>query len=259
MHRLLGLRKNQNYIVELIGLMIILFGIITLCVPAFAQINISKIQRETFIIEPENIFIPSGFDSNDNVQIIVNGILPNPCYKVQGIETKLNQKSKKIEIKIIGARTVGDICITILSEYTEVVNLGKLTTGKYKIKAIGRKSNIKKTFNISEATTTNQDNYQYAQITAVKINNTDFENHSAEISIDGNFRESCFSLDKMNLNITKDKVIEVLPIMKKTSKMCQDVLVPFNYTLSTGPLVEGKYLVHVRSEKGTSLNTVIDL
>ncbi len=259
MHRILGLRKNQNYTIELISFFIILFGLFTICWPAFAQISLSKIHREAFLIDPEHAFIPAGFDSNDNVQIILNGTLPNPCYKIRNIETTLNQNKNRVDIKIIGAHTVGDICITVLTEYTQVVNLGKINAGKYKLRITGRKSNLKQSFYISEATTTNQDNYQYAQISKLEVLNTDYQNHVAEVNISGNFRESCYTLDQVNMHITKENVIEVLPIMKKTSKICQDVMIPFTYTLSTGALKEGKYLVHVRSEKGTSLNKVIEL
>lgn len=259
MHRLFGPRKNQDYTIELISFLVIVFGLIGICWPSFAQINISKVNRENFILEPQNIFIPSGFDSNDNAQIIINGTLPNPCYKIQEIQTSLNAKKKKLTVKIIGSRKVGDICITVLSEFTEVVNLGKLAPGKYKVKGIGEKTNVSKSFNIAEATSTNQDNFQYAQISKVQVTNTDYQNHVADISIEGIFRESCYTLDEVGVNVTKDHVIEVLPIMKRNSKICQDVIVPFHYTLTTGELKEGKYLVHVRSEKGTSLNKVIDL
>ena len=36
---------------------------------------------EEKVIPIEHVYIPSGFDDNDNVEIVITGFLPNLCHK----------------------------------------------------------------------------------------------------------------------------------------------------------------------------------
>ena len=45
------------------------------------------------------IFIPNGFDDNDNAEVILHGKLPSTCYHAGSSSAVVDAKAKKIDVK----------------------------------------------------------------------------------------------------------------------------------------------------------------
>ena len=74
--------KHKSYMISVIGL---LAGIL------FSQHALG----DSRFVKLEKIFIPSGFDDNDNIEVFVYGQLPNLCFhapKVKAERPKVKEK-----------------------------------------------------------------------------------------------------------------------------------------------------------------------
>jgi len=73
-------------------------------------------------IMPSYVFVPTGFDDNDNVEIVVEGKLKNTCqkfYRAQGF-IENNQLILQVMIK----EFFGKKCLNIESDFVETINIG---------------------------------------------------------------------------------------------------------------------------------------
>ena len=50
-------------------------------------------------ISSELTFSPNGFDDNDQIQVVIEGRLPNDCYRLEQADIKTNPQSKEILIQ----------------------------------------------------------------------------------------------------------------------------------------------------------------
>ena len=66
---------------------------------SFSSVLIASTPRETKV-PVSHLYVPDGFDSNDNVEMVVSGILPNLCHKspkTAVVRDKLEPNKLKIE------------------------------------------------------------------------------------------------------------------------------------------------------------------
>ena len=46
----------------------------------------------------DHLFVPNGFDNNDNVEVVVTGKFPNPCYVRNSYKVKIQEDQIKIDV-----------------------------------------------------------------------------------------------------------------------------------------------------------------
>lgn len=203
----------------------------------------------------ETVFAPRGFDSNDNVEIVVSGFLPNLCYTSPSVELNWTENTLEVELKSLYKPPTGTTyCTQLIVPFKEVISLGMLKKGNYKIIVNKTHSNTAKaSLGVSEATSGAVDEFVYANVEYI----TKDEN-SREVTLHGYNYSDCIELDRIEVVHNDKDTFSVLPIMKQVSESCPMKMVPFAYTWTVpDELKESKkVLLHVRKTDGRSYNSI---
>ncbi len=205
----------------------------------------------------DSVFTPKGFDSNDNVEIVVTGWLPNKCHTTPIITVSNNEYKKEINIQVVSTayRDSSPFCPPNVVPFKSVIEIGKLDMGLHDV-YINRNTRFNKNSSlfITKALSHSIDNDKYLSVDKVK-----YDINDRELKIKGYIRSDCFEVDKVNIISDKENTYSVLPIMKKTKDFCPMKMTPIVHKrhLSIG-LEQNKVLLHIRSANGNSVNKIID-
>lgn len=204
-------------------------------------------------------YIPRGFDSNDRVQVVVEGKLPNACYTLGPTETEYQPNTNTIAFvqRAYLYKSKNSICKTIKDvPFKSEVLLGLLGAGAYDI-FDGRGSRSLGTLNVAAATNEGPDDFIYAIIEDAQMN---IQQNKKVIAIRGVVPNSCWSVKETRVLVESDDVITLLPIMAYVPKDCSPSTVPLFTTVKLPTdLKNGRYLVQIRSLNGQSVNKILDL
>lgn len=202
----------------------------------------------------ENVFIPSGFDDNDAVEIVVTGYLPNLCYKSPGYSIEIKGNTIEVSVHSLFYYSKSLHCAEMIVPFMEVVSLGVLKQGSYDV-VVNRKTDMSKKgeLNISAAQTSSADNFNYAYVNYIEV--TEDKN---KIKLKGHSVSDCFILDRIDHKSNGKDTYSILPKLKQISDFCPMKMVPFTeeYELPQ-ELKASKILLHVRTLNGKSYNRVI--
>jgi hypothetical protein len=206
------------------------------------------------IIEPQKIHVPMGFDSNDNVEIVVAGALPNTCYgqpfgmaKINGMDVILDMKAKK---------TVGKdmTCVRALAPYLLSIPLGRLEQGTYRV-LINTGSDLQKggELLVQRPSSNRIDDFTYANVTKVKK-----AIRKGAIILEGIHSSGCIEIDRVEMvpNKINDSydTVSVLPIVRQVQPNCDRTIKPFSYEFLVPNPQKNDVVFHVRSTEGQALN-----
>lgn len=210
------------------------------------------------IVKPSTVFAPVGFDDNDNAQIVFGGYFPNTCYKTAAPLFSVEQGKNKIYITDRAYyQTIGD-CLEIEVPYTQVVQIGALTPGKYEIYFESSKGGFfssGKYLSVRAATRADEDDQMYAPVEQAYIDLKDID--EPKLVISGKFTNSCMKLKTVEFERMTDDILNVLPIATFIhQKECKSRLVPFHKTINLPRNLYGNSLIHIRSMGGHSVNIV---
>ena len=223
----------------------IMMALIGLCVSAGTPVE--------KLVPVNNIFSPEGFDSNDNVEVIIEGQLPNLCHRSPMKKVVVTDKTVDIKITALHYHDSNPYCPEMVVPFLEKVDLGILDKGNYAITVNGRsvykkQGQIKVNESISDAV----DESVYARVEYVEKSVG-----TRTVKLKGYNPSDCFVLDKVEiLNNDKD-VYSILPRMKQISEFCPMKMIPFEYEVELpNTLKKDKVLLHVRAMDGKSINTI---
>jgi hypothetical protein len=226
----------------------LLFATLLIGNVSFAGTPISK------IVPVDHAFIPAGFDSNDNVEVVITGYLPNLCHKSPSAKVEI--KGSKIDIKMTSLyyQESNPFCPEMVVPFTKSVALGVMDKGNYEITVNGKSPWEKKEkIAILESTSNAVDEFQYAYVQYI-----DKEIGNNEVALKGYNPSDCFVLDKITHVSNKKDAYSVLPKMKQIREFCPMKMIPFSYDWKVPTELESeKVLIHVRTMDGNSVNTVI--
>ena len=206
--------------------------------------NLSLVQ-----VPVEHAYLPAGFDSNDNVEVVVEGYLPNLCYKSP--RTNIEYKGSEIHIELLALKneTPGYACAEMVVPFVQVAGLGVLDKGDYQIFVNGKNMNK---MHVQESTSSAIDDYIYANVEYVETKSG--VNH---VSIKGHNPSDCFVFDRFEVFDNGRDVYSVLPIMEQVSDFCPMKMVPFSFEFEVpSNLKNNKVLLHVRAMNGDSVNAI---
>lgn len=213
-----------------------------------ASLAFGDVESRVVDIKIQNLYAPFGYDDNDEVTVVLDGYLPDTCFKLA--TTEVEHKGDKITIKQ-HAREYSGNCFDVTVPFTVTVKLGVLPLGSYEVVA----GTATERLTVKEATKAGPDDYLYAPVDAARV-----EKQTAILS--GRFTNSCLKIDSVQRNHTS-KTVQVLPIMKlltptEAGKECVAGEFPFEQKVSLADLKldNGRHLLHVRSLDGQSINTV---
>lgn len=198
-------------------------------------------------------YIPDGFDTNDHVQLVAEGMFSNSCYKPAPVDVKIDNEKKEIQVNAAAYKYNG-LCLQMLVPYHQVLDVGVLQAGTYKV--IQGDSEKLGDIKVRVATNSSPDDYLYAPVSQAFVKT---QNGKTVITISGEFTNSCMRLAQV-LTHVQPKVLVIQPIAEiLESADCRDGSFAFEKRVELNGVKRGRYLLHVRSLNAQAMNHLIDV
>ncbi len=224
---------------------------------ALALVGAGSLRADTVPVGMDNLFVPVGFDDNDEVEIVADGHLPNACHRLTDSFVNVDVEKREITVQPKARRFDGICHDDFKVPYQKVIALGQLAAGKWTIKtAYPGKT---ETLDIQHVEGKGPDNHLYAPVDAARMGVDIGGKWAAKIR--GRFTNTCYRIEKLEL-IPSGKTLQLLPIMIRDVKdpdgmPCREKEREFEAEVAMpGDLMPGRYLLHVRSLDGRSVNDV---
>jgi hypothetical protein len=198
-----------------------------------------------------SLYVPLGFDSNDNAQVVYEGYFPNTCYRTG--PTLIEKNGQKVTIQP-QAYYHSEACFQMMVHYSHVIDLGILKSGDYQVDVSATEENLGGLLSITPSVNPGTDDYLYAPVKHAAI----ISKKPTILRLRGEFSNSCMSLKEIVVNKATSDTIAVLPIAQviEAGAPCADLAVPFVHDVPINQKLDGRYLFHVRSLNGASINTI---
>ena len=203
-----------------------------------------------------HVYSPLGFDSNDNVEVIVKGYLPNLCYRAPNTRSQVTANT--IQIQVTALRPSENImCAQIVVPFLESAQIGVLDKGDYGIFVNSTEANSRNSaIRIGEATSSAVDDNVYANVESVeRVPGT------RTVFLKGTNPADCYDLDQIKYVSNGKDTYSVLPVMKQVKPTCTAKAVVFSYKWDVPTdlgSIEQMPLLHVRVMNGKSVNVLFD-
>lgn len=201
-------------------------------------------------------YIPGGFDSNDHVQIVGEGIFPNTCYRPATPVVKVDPITREVRVAPYAYHYDG-ICLKMLVPYDQTLDIGILPAGTFKIVQEQRgNQHDMGAIKIGVATSSDADDFLYAPVSQAYAES---RGGKTRIRVTGSFTDSCMKLADL-IATAEPRVLVVQPIAEKEARAdCTAGNFPFDRTVELTGVARGRYLLHVRSLNGKAFNHLVDL
>lgn len=208
----------------------------------------------------DHVFVPAGFDNNDNVEIVVTGHFPNPCYNRSGVKVKVIDDTIKVTISASVKEDKANLCAAMIVPFKEDIVVGNLQGGDYKIVVNeGTAFELKDKITIVEATSQNQDDHIYAMVNYIELGFTGGGFGDARLV--GWNPSDCLELDRVEYRSNGKDTVSIMPIMKKVREFCPMKLTPLEIPVRFDPseFSHSKVLLMSRTIDGRSVNSLVNL
>lgn len=200
------------------------------------------------------VFVPKGFDSNDQVQIVGTGTFENGCYRAAESSAKVDESAKRITISAAAYKYNG-LCLQMILPFERVIEVGIVPAGEYEIVQDGQAEVLGK-LAVKEAKTDDPDDYQYAPVSQAFVDET--SGSKDNLIVRGIMPTDCMKI--VDVKITHDdNVLMAQPIVKvERRNNCAVGMFPFRKVVKV-EAPKGEYLLHVRSMNSKSINNLINV
>lgn len=208
-------------------------------------------QTVSKLVPVTNVFIPNGFDDNDNTEIVVAGYLPDSCYKAPTAVVRNIRDSFVITVSAI-YKNDGSPCAEVIVPFIETVRLGALKAKSYSISVESATLRKSYTVSIKRAVASSVDDFNYAYVTGVR-----HVPGKRKVLIDGYNISDCFKLKEIKVESNEVDTYAILPIMEKINEFCPRKMTPITFEVNIPNTINKKeILLHVRSMQGNSVNSL---
>ena len=210
------------------------------------------------------LFVPVGFDDNDDVEVVIDGYLPNSCYKV--LDPVVTFDETRATFRVEPRTRYQEIphvpCLEALVPYHRIVKLGVMPVGEYAVvvkqSSLETSASLIETLVVERASTSTQDRDLYAPVDSAQVQRDSRGRQYVEIQ--GRLTNSCMELGELILQ-DHGPTLNLLPRLNIRSPTldapCQSRETFYSrkiYLPTT--LTSGRHLIHVRSLNGTALNVL---
>jgi hypothetical protein len=223
----------------------------------FSIITCPALQAAPIIVEApiEHLFVPNGFDNNDNVEVVVTGNFPNSCYSRNKVETIVKGEVIELTVTALKQEKPGVNCKSVEIPFQENVTIGNLQAGDYKIVVNGK---VQDKLSVDVSASTSVDEHLYAMVNYVELGFTG--GLSGDAMLVGRSQGQCLELDEVKYLSNGKDTLSVLPIMKKTSAPCigerSYLEIPIKFNLKAFDYK--KTLIFVRTMDGKSVSALVE-
>ena len=209
----------------------------------------------------ERVFVPLGFDNNDNVEVVVHGHFSNTCFKVGPTNAVVDAQTKTVTIQAQAYEYSGVLCAQVQIPFISNVNLGVMKEGEYSVTVVGMPDLVIDPLIIGTATTANPDDFIYAP-----VEQTSLEKNAQGLDvlkIEGVYPYmfvGCMNIKEVKVSLTPGQVIVVQPIAEiLEDRFCSPQnSKKFSIEQPVGfPITFSEYLIHVRTLSGSSVNRFV--
>lgn len=199
------------------------------------------------------IFVPVGFDDNDEVVVVVDGFLPNSCYKLDAAKYEVGLESPVIKITQTARRYPGPCGVMAIVPFSNTVSIGLLPHAKYDV--VANEGSLVRKLEVTESTNAGPDDELYAPVQQLSVHRIP-DTGDMYALLEVNLSNSCMSL-KQPIIEDHGRTLEVRPVMTMSGTNCKEQENLISLPVSLPPREGGRrYLLHVRSLNGQSLNQV---
>lgn len=223
-------------------------------------LGIASVSQAAVIPAPvDHLYVPAGFDNNDNVEVVVAGHFPTTCYSRNRVFVKVSGDVIDVKINAYHNRDATSKCITMVVPFSEVVTIGNLQAGGYTIKVNdGMKKSLKDRITVSESRSNSMDEFIYAQVDYIDLGFTGGLGGSAFLH--AQLSSPCLEFDRVEYLSNGKDTISIMPIMKQISDFCPMKMVPYQIPLKyeIDSIPSEKVLLFSRSIDGKSISTIVN-
>ena len=211
----------------------------------------------------EKVFVPQGFDDNDNVEVVLHGHFPNSCYKVGPVTAQFDAATNTYTVEARSYYyTGGMLCAQMVVPFIQTASLGLAAQGTYKVVVKGRPVVEARPLDVVHSHSRGPDDYLYAPVAVAGLKTTNAD--ADQVVVEGEYPYmfiGCMEIREIRTSLTPDNVVIVQPIAElRGDADCVHHRPTFAFTQSLGQkLPDGEYVVHVRTLNGNSLNRFVDL
>lgn len=209
----------------------------------------------------DHLFVPAGFDNNDNIELVVTGLFPNPCYKRNDVKVEVNADIIDIKVtSILSGDDKSSLCAAMVVPFKENIIVGNLQGGDYKI-VVNRNTvyELKSIIHVAEAASQNQDDHLYAMVNHIDLGFTGGTTGSAFLV--GWKTSDCLEVDRVEYLSNGSDTLSIMPIMKKTREFCPMKMTRLYVPVQFNPqdFTHSKILLMSRTLEGRSVNNLLNL
>lgn len=201
------------------------------------------------------LFTPTGFDDNDEVTVVLDGYLPDPCHRLTEPQVVKADGAKMISVQARALLFPG-VCPDVIVPFTQVVKLGRLEKGNYVVRTVDGRQTSR--MPVEPAQYPYPDDYLYAPVDRATV---EIKGHDYTAILEGRLTNTCLKLRTPLVKPT-GKTVQVLPIMDLVDGPtfnCKRTEAPFRLEVKLPePPKAGRYLLHVRSLNGQGINEVFE-
>jgi hypothetical protein len=224
-----------------------------------SMMGINSYADHTVEAKVNRVFVaPTGFDSNDEVQVTLDGTLSNQCQQVAHTDIRFDKDNNTFYIRQIAKIRATNEChkedlprhLGLPGTFTKEISLGVLKAGDYKVSFRGEQGWSSRSFNVAPARVNDTDDEIYAPVSNFFVPEMMEEGQDVEVVLTGVIGSRCLGWKDIAVD-RHDDIIVIKPKMEIVStNFCSVTPWPLEKIVSLGKLKPGRYMVHVRAMNG---------
>lgn len=233
----------------------------TFFMPALLMASIIEAQPEVFATPPKGVYVPQGFDSNDNVEIFFEGEFEDACHQVGMTSHTVDLEDRSIYVTDLGYYFGQDFCNQMTVPYQKGVNTGMLPTGEWKVYFRHSRGNFVEqgAVAVKPPTSSKPDEHLYAPVNKIEFIKRGVE-EPPRVKLSGKFYNTCMKMDYVKVG-RQGNVIEILPIAMMERGGCEERPegIDFDHMVRLNNVDKGRFLLHTRANNGRSVNEIVTI
>jgi hypothetical protein len=230
--------------------------------PAFAQSDSNA--APTVVLEPapvERVFVPQGFDDNDNAEVISQGRFSNACMKTGMVEKTVDPIRRIIRLRPLAYVYKGEPCAQVIVPFIQRVTFGTLHEGTWKIEVEGMPALAPLPLVVKRSVSAAPDEFLYAPVEEVVLLPGTLGIRQ-KLVVSGNWpvipARGCFVMKQIRTHLGSDNTLVVQPIAELLPpEQCSPTSLrkrAFQASVYLEKSLQLDSLIHVRVLNGESLN-----
>lgn len=208
----------------------------------------------------DRIFVPHGFDDNDDVEIVMHGDFKDACHHIGRTGAEVDEEAKHITVWASAyVYAAGTACTQTVSPFLQTVRVGLLKPGRYTV-SYRDDASIQAEFGVRVATAVTPDDHLYAPVENATV--YDAQEGGQTLVLQGHYPYmyiGCMQIKEVRMTREGD-VLVVQPITEiLQGDVCRERPSDQSYamTVAVPEPLETEGLLHVRGLNGDSLNRLV--